>query len=180
MRLANSHSVFSIPCLILHRITVPLRTKIYLGLSLCLSVMTISITIVRVSGLKVPGLRAVDVVWQVYWQYVEVCIGIMVVSATAFRTFFVQRAARSSAKRSTPRDYVFSQRFRQKFMRRSGEPKEDFNGLPSHFPGATMTGMRTYIDENGEPKNVSTLASSVSRESEEEPLQPPEMVHSRV
>lgn len=149
-------------------------------MSLYLSVMTIGVTLIRVGGLKVPGLETVDVVWQVYWQYVEVCIGIMIVSATAFRTFFVQRAARNSAKRSTPRSY-FAQRFRQKFRNRPDESTDEFGyGLPGHIPGATMTGLRTFINGNGKTRTVDTMTSSLSRESEDkQPLQTPEAVYNR-
>lgn len=152
-------AVISIPIIILHRVSIPLRTKIFLGLSLCLSVMTITTTIVRVVGLKVPGVQSVDVVWQVYWQYVEVCIGIMIASATAFRTFFVQHAARSS-QRSTPKSY-FAQRFREKVIRRTNESDEE-DGLPEHIPGAMLTGMRTFIDKQGRTGDLDTTASKVS------------------
>ncbi len=135
-------------------------------MSLCLSVATIIVTLVRVSGLKVPGLRTVDVVWEVYWQFVEVCIGITVVSATAFRTLFVQHAARSTAKKSTPRSY-FGQRFRQKMQKRSAETDDDVgHGLPENFPGGTMTGMRTFIDHNGKTNNLDTMRSNSSMKSE--------------
>lgn len=150
-------------------------------MSLCLSVMTIGVSIVRVSGLKVPGLQSVDVVWQVYWQYVEVCIGIMIVSATAFRTFFVQRAARNSARRSTPRSN-FALRFRQKMQRDSSESNDEFgHGLPGHIPGGTMTGIRTFIDANGKTNNLGTMTSSISRESEDKKsLQTLEEMNSQV
>ncbi|KAF1959984.1 P-loop containing nucleoside triphosphate hydrolase protein [Byssothecium circinans] len=137
--------------------------------------MTIAVTLIRVVGLKIPKQQTVDVVWGVYWQYVEVCIGITVFSATAFRTFFVQRAARNSAKWSTPRSH-FAQRFRQKFLKRPEDTEDDSSfGLQCQIPGGTITGLRTFINDNGKTTNLETTTSGIFRESEDgEPLQSPE------
>jgi hypothetical protein len=155
-------------------ISVPLHTKIYLGMSLCLSIVTIGITIVRIAGLKATGLHTVDLVWQIYWQYIEVCIGIMIVSATSFRIFYVQRAGRSSARKAAPRSNILK-RYRQNILNRSANTKDDWN-LPVPVPGATMTGIRTFIDGQGK---TNTMTSSDSRESDDEkPLQIPDPAYS--
>jgi len=173
--------VISIPVMILHNIRIPLRTKLFLGMSLCLSVMTIAVTLVRVVGLKVPGKQVVDVVWQVYFSYVEVCIGIMAVSATAFRTFFVQHAARSSAKRSTPKRNL-AQRFRPKLRSSSEETDDGFgDDLQCEIPGGAITGLRTFINDNGKTRDLDTTSSSIFRESEDkEPLATPEAIYKHV
>jgi hypothetical protein len=144
--------------MILREITISLRSKIYLALSLCLSVATICTTIIRVTGLKLPGHRSVDVVWQVYWQFVEACIGIVVVSMMVFRTFFVQRAARASAKRQTP--YTYISRLYRRGKRTGGSRDPNNMELPQRFPNATLTGMRTFIQGGGEETTTKTFSTN--------------------
>ena len=131
-------------------------------------------------GLKVPGRwKDLDFVWQVYWQYVEVSIGILVASATAFRTFFVQRATRHSAiNKSTPVSQ-FAERFRERLRIRSRELDTESNyGLEGEIPGAEITGLRTLINDNGKTRSTDTMSGTESRESyDTEPVKLPEAMY---
>ena len=75
--------VIAIPILVLRKSQLPIRKKIYLGCSLCLSTVVIMVTIVRIAGVAdVPhpfGPMIIDTIWQMYWQYVEHCIAIVMV-----------------------------------------------------------------------------------------------------
>lgn len=146
--------VISIPVIILSKISVSLRKKTYLALSLCLSVATVCTTIVRIVGLKVPGIKSIDIVWEVYWQFIEACVGVMVVSMMTFRTFFVQRAIK--AKRASPR-VLFSRMYRRTFRRNYQNDVE----LPNEsFPHPTMTGVKTFIDGAGKSTQESKSSDS--------------------
>ena len=121
-------------------------------------------TVTRASGLEWQG--KLDVLWEVYFQIVAAEIGLILVSTTAFRALYVSRAARnqqapqkypSLLMKSTkilrkvldPRRWISKQ---PKDMTRSYTPNNEIaldGKLPS-IPGATMTGINTYIQHHGE------------------------------
>lgn len=68
----------------------------YLGSSLCLSVVMIVVAIIQGATITYGGRDAIDVVWELYFQFVEVTLAILVVSLTAFRTLFIGRRAKNS------------------------------------------------------------------------------------
>ena len=92
--------IISIPVLVILRVRIPLRSKIYLAFSFCLSAVMIICAILQGATLETEGVDAIDVVWQIYFQMVEICLAVTVVSLTAFRTFFVQRGSRNNTPRS--------------------------------------------------------------------------------
>ncbi len=100
------------------------------------------VTIVRVSGLRNGS--NLDPVWDFYWQVVESSIAIIMVSLTAFRSFFVQeRIRRSRAKRS------WYHGVKQMLSSRSaGVSEESARELPPIARGH-LTGLRTIIYGNG-------------------------------
>lgn len=126
----------------LRKAHVKLRTKIFLGLSLCLSVVIVTVVITQISGLHVPGSSTIDVVWEVYWQYVEAMVAIIIVCLSAFRSFFIQHNTRNQSppKRSWYAGVKAS-------LTNKSSDKEAWE--LSHIPGATLTGIRTYIGGTG-------------------------------
>ncbi|KAF2675664.1 hypothetical protein K458DRAFT_381119 [Lentithecium fluviatile CBS 122367] len=140
--------ILYIPINIIWRIRIRLAQKVALLLSLGLTAFMVVVTIIRVSGLVKGGL--VDTIWEVYWLFLGGEIGIFLASAIAFRSFFITRA---QSKNSTPprRELrFFSSTFARKFRRRSVSQLDsgDEQGLPG-IPGAQLTGMRTFIDQEG-------------------------------
>ena len=100
------------------------------------------VTIVRVSGLRNGS--NLDPVWDFYWQVVESSIAIIMVSLTAFRSFFVQeRARRSQPKRS------WYQGVKQAWSSRSGGSSEESTHELPPIARGHLTGLRTIIYGNG-------------------------------
>lgn len=116
LNIANIPSVLSIPIIILRRVRLPLRKKLYLVGSLSLSAVMVVVAILQAATLTYMGVDAIDVVWEIYFQFVELTLAIMVVSVTAFRAFFVQRASRSQDSPRTPSNWS-SNRYRQAFKK---------------------------------------------------------------
>lgn len=79
-----------LPVRIIWQITITLRQKIALSFSLCLTVVLVVVTAVRVAGLEVQ--QTIDPVWSQYWVLVSAMAGLMVNSATALRWLFVARS----------------------------------------------------------------------------------------
>lgn len=102
-------AVISIPFLIIPKIQILLRKKIYLGCSLCLSTVLIIATIIRMPGLEyTPNpLRPpnIDTIWLVYWQFAELCLAVLMVRIITIptdvfsSTFQPKRAPDTSRKR---------------------------------------------------------------------------------
>ncbi|PIG86720.1 hypothetical protein AARAC_010734 [Aspergillus arachidicola] len=91
-------SVLAIPFNVIWKIRVRLSHKIILMCSLCLTIVMIALSIIRVSGLIYHD--AMDSIWQIYWQFLGSEIGVFLASAVAFRSFFMARN-----KPSTPVKY---------------------------------------------------------------------------
>ncbi|KAL8826676.1 MAG: hypothetical protein Q9191_003651 [Dirinaria sp. TL-2023a] len=109
----------------------------------------IIVTIIRVSGLHDPKANAIDVVWEVHWQWVEVCVAITMVSLTAFRSFFIQHSSRNQPSPKKPwhasiKAAVVGHHFSQENL-----ATREW----AQIPGGTMTGMRSFINGNGDEGN---------------------------
>ena len=115
-----------------------------LGLSLCLSAAMIIVTIIQVSGMRMRQRDTVDIVWEVYWQFVELCIAVTMASLTTFRSFFIQHRTR----REEPPN-------RQRYARITGlRNKASTLTQPAYLcdmpqmPQPTFTGPQTSISVN--------------------------------
>lgn len=111
------------------------------------------VAIVRVSGLPVRNL--IDVTWAVFWQQMEACVAVLLVSFTAFRSFFISSEKKKAPKKAPPISGQVSRR-------------KPFNwGKPTGFrlptiPSATLTGVRTLIRWGPRQESVgSTLDESM-------------------
>lgn len=157
--------VLYIPFQLIWRVKIKLNQKLALACSLCLTVVVVIFTVTRASGLEWQG--KLDVLWEVYFQIVAAEIGLILVAMTSFRALFVSRTARNklSPEKHTSfwaeaklalRRLLDPRRWRSKHpedMTRGHKPGTTYVGfdgeLPS-IPGATMTGIHTFIDHQGE------------------------------
>lgn len=160
------------------------KQKFGLGIFLCLSLVMILITIIRASNL--PNRNPLST-WQYIWLYLEACIATIMASITAFRTLFVQRSLAEQKKQEavaaagkTPSGSYFSS-VRERLLRKmgrwkgfGGEWEEMSSGgqgglepglgkgekdLPP-VPSATMTGIRTFIYQNGRTVDEQSVVRS--------------------
>lgn len=123
--------------------------------SLGLTVFMMATTIARVSGIIHHGM--VDTVWGPYFTVISAEVGIFMVSATTFRTFFVTRSRSKSYKLKESIKYFFPTSIVAKFGRRKMDSHDDSQYddpkpkglLPHDIPRAYITGIRTFIDEQG-------------------------------
>ena len=153
-----------IPIHLLRHVQIQLRQKLALGVSLCLSIMMIISAIVQISGIHAPS-HAIDVTWEIFWQLVEACIAVIMVSLTAFRSLFVAHSAAAQNRQDRHRDSGRRNRLdSMKFWKkRVSDDSEEMDGLPE-IPRATITGLRTFI--RGEGSETSVMRSEGSGDNE--------------
>ena len=89
----DSHTVISIPTALLWRVKLPLRKKLALASVLCVSVILMIISIVKV----VQG--QANVIWALFWVQVEAAVAVILVSITMFRSLFVPDSSRPRRER---------------------------------------------------------------------------------
>lgn len=101
--------VASIPIIILWRSQLDAKQKLIVGPFLCLSLVMIVFSIVRV--IKGRDITHTDFAWMAFWQYLEAGVAIIVTSITTIRTVFTARkqqkskvSAPSESTSSTSRD----------------------------------------------------------------------------
>lgn len=144
--------VLVIPIHLLWHIQINLRQKIIIGASLCLSIVMIIITIIRMSKIRI-GPTQTDIIWEVFWHHVEACTAVIMVSVSAFRYVFVAHEARQSPPNRKRVWYMSKKNLLRSALRRKKlrSDSEEMDRWPE-IPRATMTGMRTFIQggEGGE------------------------------
>lgn len=142
--------VVSIPVLVLNKTQMKLSRKVGLGMFLCLSVVMALIALVRVGGFRIQG--KTDITWQHFWMYMEACVAIIMGSATAFRTLFLDEKSRKTPEKKPLHS------FRLRLLRRynsTGEKSDWENANGGHLPivpSATLSGLRTFIHRHGRTK----------------------------
>lgn len=148
------HPVIVIPVLLLWRVRIKFQQKLALGLSLCLSIIMIITAIVQISGIHAPT-NTIDVTWEIFWQLMEACIAVIMVSLTAFRSLFVAygSGAKSPPQKPSLRKRVLNSRIIVGRKRAGGSDSEEMERLPE-IPRATLTGMRTFIRGKGTEGSV--------------------------
>ena len=161
----NISPVLIIPFHLIWRIKVQWSQKLALASTLCLTILTIVCTIVRVAGVRTSSNNSsLDTVWQTYWQFITADIALTMTAATAFRTFFTSRHDKEEHRSESSGSWL-GQRWRafkvalspRSWRKKSGaqEAVEDTSTptprieLPLVEERATMTGMRTFIDNQG-------------------------------
>ena len=168
-------TVIAMPISLIYRVRIRWQQKIGLTATLCLTIIMIVTTTIRVSGVK-DSEGALDSLWEDFWNIVSSEVGIIMTAATAFRALFVSRDAATrerspSMKFAIPKfllpstwqqllhegkHYLFSWRITRSSSRVKSSPREDSDPgnertawhLPS-IPRAHMTGVRTFIRGQG-------------------------------
>lgn len=107
----------------------------------------IIIACVRVLAFNING--TYNAVWGLFWHQAEAAVAIIMVSITAFRSLLGLKALKAQKKKEMERSW-FADRAKQRtrYFKKTTEAKSESEQLPS-IPGATLTGMRTFIDGNG-------------------------------
>lgn len=107
----------------------------------------IIIAIVRVSGFLKNN--TIDPVWIIFWHQVEGAVAIMTVSITAFRSLLGVKALKARERKKRER-FWFShhQKLGARYFQKSTQEEPTAGQLVS-IPGATLTGIRTFINDNG-------------------------------
>ena len=162
-----TRSVISIPVIIIRQIKIPLKSKLYLAATLCLSFIMMVVAILQGATITYQGIDAIDVVWELYFQFIELTLAVLVVSLTAFRTLFVGRRAKSNRRVSTPSHKKWysndsAKRVWKKLSSRSGT---------SYTDDTAWSGMTTDIPlSNGPlPSMVQPETNAASRRPSERP-----------
>lgn len=135
-----------------------------LVLSLCLTIITICCTVIRMGGIHASGaVESIDTIWEVYWQNVAANIALTMTAATAFRTFFVAKVKERSPRspQSKSEWYLKGRRLiRSALSPRSWRFKPSANissdsgdarvpEINQAVPRGTMTGVMTFINGQG-------------------------------
>lgn len=158
-----------IPFQILWQIQINLRRKLILGATLSLSIFMIIIAIIRISKIQAYQDHT-DLIWIIFWQQIQASTAVIVISLSAFRSFFVARESRLRHDRNHHRQWYMDRKNRiasvlRRKRLRSGSGSEEINHLVT-IPRATMTGLRTFIngggggDEANDDKNENHLSSA--------------------
>ena len=107
----------------------------------------IIIAIVRISGMVLRN--SLDMVWVLFWHQVEGAVAIIMVSITAFRSLLGIKALKERERQKMERPW-FSYRPKPlaRYFKKETQDESNSQKLPS-VPGATLTGMRTFINGNG-------------------------------
>lgn len=145
--------ILAIPPYLMYKVQIKQRQKLGIGFFLCLSVFMIIIAIIRISRVHATDFE----IWASFWQQFEGCIAVLMVSLTAFRTLFVSKASKSE---NSPQKFKVSDTYKRRiwFSKRSDGSSQ--SGEKGHVdvavPGATLTGMRTFIGGDGFMDSMTT------------------------
>jgi hypothetical protein len=153
-------AVLVIPAILIWKIRATWGQKIALTLTLCLTIVMIVITIMRIVGLK-RG-EVLDYIWESYFTAIAAEIGLTLVALTAFRSLYVSKAQKRNVQ-SPIATFNWYKKGRAAMVQiagkvtgnadsRSDTLDTDKNGegfIRNNIPHATMTGVRSYIDKSG-------------------------------
>ncbi|CAI6331734.1 unnamed protein product [Periconia digitata] len=128
--------IISIPIFLLHKSTMPLRTRAGLILFLCLSVVMIACSIAMVSGFVTAN---ADTTWRTFWQEVEACVAVMMASVTVFKSLLVSRQRREDVEKRPTAPY-FIAKWHAEFTSSHGETDEESEVKTPTVPGEIFTG----------------------------------------
>lgn len=133
--------VVIIPIHLLWKVRIKLNQKIGLGAFLCLNTLMSLVACIRVTGLGL--VKPYDLNWSDFWLEIEACVGVLMVSVTAFRTIFVSNISKANRERAA-RPWYSSTVERLRARKKPDSDDPEMQHFPA-IPPATMTGMRTFI-----------------------------------
>ena len=188
---ADGGPVLVIPIKLVWGLRLPWSKKAAIAATLCLTVLVMIITVLRIA--TVVHADKIDPVWGVYWHILAAELGVIMAACMTFRTFFVARNNKRGSphsprslhwyhqSRSFFRRYLSSGRWRRSkgadgrstddsatLCEKCHSGRDGWQGkdLPS-VPRAHMTGMRTFIDEQGRTVCESPVLQSIAGREED-------------
>ncbi|KAL8630979.1 hypothetical protein Q9189_003327 [Teloschistes chrysophthalmus] len=152
--------ILAIPPYLIYKVSISLRQKIGIAFFLSLSTIMVLIAIIRISQVHTRTYN----VWATFWQQLEGCVAILMVSLTAFRTLFVSSPHSSAEVKAKRPSGSERRRLWYKYKGASDEGKgsgsvERARVVDVSMPSATLTGMRTFI--RGSPR-ASMIAAAAA------------------
>lgn len=90
-------TVITIPVSLLWNVRIKTRQKLGIGAFLCLSIVMVIVAIIKASGIR-TSVDSFNLVWELFWQQVEACAAVIMVSFTAFRSIFLSNKQRVEKK----------------------------------------------------------------------------------
>ncbi|KAI4129287.1 MAG: hypothetical protein LQ338_002296 [Usnochroma carphineum] len=144
-------------------IKIKLAQKLALAACLCLTVLIMACTIMRIAGLSYYN--TVDATWETFWQFVAASIGLTMSSVAAFRSLFISHQVSHRQQETSDFESIrllfakVKQAFRQTFSIQSwrtktGNSKENDTTQSSdadqgmdlgEIERGTITGLRSFI-----------------------------------
>ncbi|KAI4089616.1 MAG: hypothetical protein LQ339_008522 [Xanthoria mediterranea] len=148
--------ILAIPPYLIWKVRISRRQKLGIAFFLCLSISMVVIAIIRISQVHSPTYN----IWATFWQQLEGCVAILMVSLTAFRTLFVTSpSSDSQEKAARQHGDGYRKRLWYRYKGSSGEGDDAGSGKVERakvvpvditVPNAALTGIRTYI--RGSPR----------------------------
>ena len=111
-----------------------------------------TMAVVRIAGMRLEA-GGLDIVWLAFWGQQECSIALIMVSITAFRSFFV---ANNQNRDRSPR--YTSTYWRNRLLRKNQSSDTDEVNLDVEITSATLTDMQTVIQGLGSARLTSQLA----------------------
>ena len=93
--------MITIPIKLLWNLRIKTRQKLGIGAFLCLSVVNIILAIIAVSANR-TSVDSFNLVWTIFWKYVEACAAVLMVSFTAFRSIFLSNNQKVDKNQGRP------------------------------------------------------------------------------
>lgn len=150
--------------IVLYQARMRTSQKISLGIFLCLSLIMVCLAIIRAS--KIHGAVSIDVVWAFFWQFMETVVAVTMGSLTVVRNLLVHQSKSNQNSPAAPSGPPGqrSLAYRMRLLRRKkAEDLDDTtrDNLPQ-VPGATLTGLRTFIRRNHRDPGLGTQVTQAS------------------
>lgn len=135
-----------IPIYVLWKVRIRIHQKLGLGVFLCLNTFMSIMALIRVTGLDLHLGEPYDVNWIDFWLEIEACVGVTMVSITAFRSIFVINASKANHERAA-RPWFSStvERLRARKIEDLEDP--DMRHLPK-IPSVRMTNDKEISEVN--------------------------------
>ncbi|KAF2635431.1 hypothetical protein P280DRAFT_473831 [Massarina eburnea CBS 473.64] len=155
--IAGDIFIVVIPITLLWQIRIRLSQKIALAFTLCLTIVTILTTVVRLIGLRHKS--QMDYIWTIFFMVVGAEVGLIMVAITAFRALYVSKV--KVRGQQTIATFNWYHKSKSAFLKIigpiSGKPqgtradnielekgnKDDF--INGNIPRGTITGIHTFI-----------------------------------
>ncbi|KAF2786088.1 hypothetical protein K505DRAFT_368529 [Melanomma pulvis-pyrius CBS 109.77] len=152
--------ILVIPVTLIWQIRIHWTQKLALVFTLCLTFIMIGITISRIAGLKWKD--RLDSIWETFNMLISAEIGLALVAITTFRTLYISKVKRRRVQSPIT---TFNWYHKSKsvvariFGKGAGKTRSSesdgfemegkHHRIKNEIPRGTMTGVQTFIEENG-------------------------------